>query len=292
MSMRFAYLIAAHDKPQQLMLLLDTLLQHDNDDYVVLHLDAKSSLWKHSRRQFAEHSSGRVHVIDKPASVYWGDPSLVDAIHLLLDRALAIGFDMCHHISGVDWPTATRVQIEQDISAIGPLRPIHSHIMGEKDSHRMQNYWLRDRFRGKFTGEFTKYHVGRLHVKLLRGFNSLNHKLVGERSTPFGPWIKASQWWSMPYDASVFVSKKLHEHSKRIKQTSCPDEHVIQTILYSNFPDRIQPYRRFILWQQDAWNPETLTADHIPAIKESGAWFARKVDMAVDNAVISAFADY
>lgn len=281
--MRFAYLVAAHEKPRQLEHLLDALLQPGADDYVVLHLDAKSPLWLRERDRFRAHPSGRVHLIDDPRRVHWGDASQVHATALMLREALNRGFTLCHHISGVDFPVKSRAGIAADLAAPGAHNPAYISLVGDKDQHRMERYWLRDRLRGRFSGEFATYHAGRLNVNLQKGFNALGQRIIGRRSAPFGPWRKGWSWWSFPQDIAGAVSQALAAHHRRLRFTQCADEHFIPTFVASRFADRIAPYRRYIRWLPDTWNPEILTAADLPQIRESDAWFARKFDMARDD---------
>lgn len=292
MSMRFAYLIAAHDKPDQLALLLNQLLAGENDDYAILHLDAKSPLFQQQREQFAHHISGRVHLIDDPTSVHWGHRSQVEATRRMLKIALAKGFTLAHHISGSDWPVKKRADIVENLLNITEPYPAFIEILGEDQSERMQFYWLRDLISRKLTSEAQLYHWGRFMKKLNHLFNIMAQRIAGPRSAPFGPWQKGWSWWSLPHDIAIAVLDALECNSERMRFTACPDEHFIPTIIANRFENRITSYHRYIHWSAQAWNPEILTADHVPAIKNSDAWFARKFDMDVDDSFLAAFPSF
>jgi Core-2/I-Branching enzyme len=289
--MKFAYLIATHQAPDQLEALLDRLLPPETPDIAVLHLDAKSALWLSQRERFAHHKSGRVFIVERPVKVFWGHHSQLEATLRMLDVALANGFDLAHHISGSDWPVKTRAQIIADYD--NERRPAHIDIVGPAQQDRMQNWWFDGlplaptsrflRVRGRLRRERTQFS--------LRASDLL--RSVGiKRSEPYGsPWLKGWSWWSFPNDVVERVRSELRLtlDTGRLRLTKCPDEHVIPTIVAAHFADRLAPYRRYIEWSDNASNPNILTQRNLDAIVASDAWFARKLDASVDDFFLSAF---
>ena len=104
------------------------------------------------------------------------------------------------------------------------------------------------------------------------------------RPQPLGPWVKGSQWWSLPRDAAEHARDALHslKQSGRLRFTQCSDEHVIPTALYnSSFRSSISGNRRFMVWPEGQWSPAVLTRQSPVPIE--GSWFARKFDARVDD---------
>ena len=86
----------------------------------------------------------------------------------------------------------------------------------------------------------------------------------------------------MPADAARALATGIAalEESGRLLGTTCADEHVSATILHRDFTDRLASYRRFVRWPERTWSPAFLSTDEAPAAIGSGAWFARKIDLA------------
>ncbi len=139
--LRFAWLIAAHDKPDQLDYLLARLLPPGTTDFAVVHADAKSALWREHRARLANHPSGRVILVARPARVYWGHGSQLKATALLLREALKHRFDYAHFISGADWPVVSRSRIVADILADRKGRA-YLTLVGAEQTERMMKWWV------------------------------------------------------------------------------------------------------------------------------------------------------
>ncbi len=289
--MHFAYLIAAHDNGDQVMALLDRLLVGDTADYAVLHLDRKSPLWRAERARFAGHASGRVHVIDDPASVAWGHRSQIDATRKMLSVANRKGFDLAHHVSGSDWPIASRAAMVGELA--GKPLAAHIEIVGAVQQERMQSWWF-DRRTLASSAHFPRLgpNVARAQLLASRHFTRIAPRWGKTRSEPFGaPSLKGWSWWSLPHDIACPLEAALTTllGSGRLRFTQCSDEHVIPTFVARNFPDRLAPYRRHIEWAESSYHPKTFTTADAPAIRASSAWFARKFDMRVDPFFLTAF---
>lgn len=285
--MRLAYLIAAHDKPDQLEHLIRRLLSPATSDFVVLHLDAKSQLYREKSNYFAELMPGRVFVVPKPVSVHWGSPAQVIAAKLMLELALVHGFSFAHHISGVDWPVTTRSKMVETIRT--KSADVFADIPSSEQPERMDAYWFPDRFIAQSQSEFFRYHGQRVFDRTSSKLNTLLQQLA-PRSHPYGSWRKGSSWWSVSTRAAATLVQEIELMAKkgRMLFTACSDEHVTPSILAHFFADSMAEYHRYIIW--DGGNhPRTLKAADLPAIHHSDAWFARKFDMNVDDSFLTAF---
>lgn len=282
--MRFAYLILAHDAFDQLARLAVRLLDGGARDEVFIHVDAKSTLPRGWLAALPDDVRGRVHLVAKRTKVYWGHRSQCAAMLTLIDAGLAGGFDYLHLLSGRDWPLVARARIVRDIADAGE-RDVFVEIEDDDFAWRMDEFCFEDR----------SLHPGQQALPLLwrwgafvrllsRAANDRYRRRDLSRSQPLGPWVKGSQWWSLPRDAALHARDALRtlDTSGRLRWTQCSDEHVVQTALVNSpFGKRIADNRRFMLWQEGSWSPRVLTnADSDP---EAGAWFGRKFDAGVDD---------
>lgn len=284
--MKQAYLIAAHANPDQLRALINRLLSESEDDYVVLHLDRESALWRTERSAFAALEPTRIHLVESPAHVRWGHYSVVEMQYKLLDTACRIGFDVAHHISGADWPIVSRPVRMQMLLQYSQL-PAFVKLYGQTQIARMQEYW----WPNPTPSDWRRHPLGRRCWGLFgrwihRPVNRLLASVGVSRSRPFGcEWEKGSGWWSLPHDIAEVVRDQLRSVllSGRLRFTTCADEHVVPTIIASMFSDRIADYHRFIRWTPGLWSPDVLCATDVDEIRASNAWFARKVDLKRDD---------
>lgn len=284
--MKFTYAIMAHNAPAQLHALIDRLAAGDGQDRIILHLDKRSALWREQRDEFARHPSGKVELVSHPAAVRWAHHSIVVAQHRLLQTALQGEFDYFHLISGADWPVVDRARMAADIAAHTPALPAFTHIFGQMQEARMQDWWFDER---KF--DFGRYrrlavNVERAQTRASWAFSRWWNRAGLHRRLYRGqPWIKGSGWFSLPRDIAAEVSAELGKllRGGRLRFTQCADEHAVPTILSRLHGDRIAGDRRYIDWAAGGYHPKLLTRADKAAIAASGAWFARKFDSATDD---------
>ncbi|WP_068084900.1 beta-1,6-N-acetylglucosaminyltransferase [Novosphingobium rosa] len=280
------YAIMAHHLPDQLALLIDRLLPPDTQDRVVLHLDAGCDLWRHQRARFAAHPSGRLTLVSDPARVIWGHHSQIAAQQRLLREGLKQPFDYLHLISGADWPVRAPQQIAQDIGAFGPRRPIFAELWGETQTERMDDWWFeRRKLRVPHMPRLNE-NIERAQIRASWAFSRWFRKAGLKRSAYAGQaWMKGSSWFSMPQDVAQVLLADYDRllRSGRLACTQCADEHVAPSLFARSFADRLEADHRYIDWSAQGWHPKLLRAGDADAIRQSGAWFARKCDATVDD---------
>lgn len=266
------FLIFAHEDPVQLLALVKRLLPQGSCDKAIVHIDAKSHLWKATRGAFLKDVPN-VTVIDTPVPVYWAHSSMLEAIALLIKRAIREEFALAHLISGSDWPVKDKAERLEDWDG-------RSLIEAERDaqSERMARYWLDARFaRHRANGIY--------NWRLKQAIDWVCQSIPPRRDEPWGTWHKGSGWWSLTSEACTHILPALDHafRTKRLFATLCADEHLIQTILANQMPNSFQrDCKRATIWRENSSSPRVLTAQDWPSIKSSGAWFARKVSRHVD----------
>lgn len=267
-----AYLIIAHDKIEQLQLLLDCLDDERNDIY--LHIDKKfGPIPTLSTRK------ARLFVLSKRLDVRWGDYSQVEAELLLIETALSGGFaySYLHLLSGADLPIKTQDHIHSFCAKNAGKEFIGYHSTEEtaETIRRAHRYHL-----------FPKYFRSTNVILRSLRFAFLLFQDIFKLNRNSGTCFrKGAQWFSITSEmASFFLSQK-HWLDKTFHHTFCPDELAIQTIAWnSTFKDRLYDIEdeycgnmRCIKWhngQLSDW-----TADDYQTLACSDALFARKFNL-------------
>lgn len=276
--MRFAYLILAHKDLDQLQALIARLLRDDPEDRVILHYDRASPTSDDELASFAGRFAGAVSLAARTRCL-WGHHSLVEAEQSLKQAADAVPYDYAHLLSGQDWPVGSKAELLQSLEPGGCYLSFEAPDMTD----RMDDYHFHDRMLGpnphKTNWDYRK-------DMALRGAARLWTRVKGKRGCPFGSsWKKGSAWWSLPKDVVSYTLPLVQQliDTGRLRHTLCSDEHVMPSLLYhSPYADRLRDNRRFIRWTPGSSSPELLRAADKAEIAASGAWFARKVDRAVD----------
>lgn len=290
--MKFAYCIAAHSHGAHLARLLHHLLPSGSADVAIVHLDAKSVLWQ-NRDQLTRDWPKRACLVADPVAVHWGHASQVRATALMLRDAIKHGFDYVHHLSGVDWPIASRAAIERDILSQGANTAFMT-LFGPHQTERMQMFWINQR---RTVAHLPTRLRPRANVMIHHVNAALNASLrrIGiSRTQPYGPWQKGWSWWSLPADTAAKVTDALNAimASGRLRATMCCDEHVTATLVSALHRGPITDYRREIRWPAVSDNPDILTRADLPMLQASPAWFARKFDSKLDDFFFDSFGPF
>ena len=282
--MKFAYLILAHDAFDQLQKLAVRLLREGEEDEVFIHVDRRAKLPRAFLGQVPSALRERLHVLEDRTRVYWAHHSICSATLKLLDASLAGEFEYFHLLSGRDWPLFSRAAIATEIR--GDPHDCFIDIEGEQMGWRMDRFCFEDRNLKPRKPRPLLWRVEALVRQLGEQTDAFYARRGLKRSRPLGPWVKGSQWWSLPRDAAEHCREALYtlKKSGRLRFTQCSDEHVIPTALFnSNFRSRISGNRRFTVWTEGEWSPAVLTRSHLQGGEPGRFWFARKFDARVDD---------
>lgn len=294
--MKLAFVVLAHDRPQLLARLLAVLRHPSARTY--LHLDRRVALDPFARALEAA-GAGEVAMLPRHATS-WASPELVDAGLEGLRRGVEDGCDYLLLLSGRDFPLRPVEEIVAFAERAGsrsyvehfPL-PDSRWRLGGRDRTDFYTYTVRGRRetcvpRGEDTSHLNRR--GRLLNRLLR------LRGLGKPGRHFPSYARAyggSQWWNLSREAAEHVLGFLDEHPdyrRYHEHTLAPDEIFFQSILAgTGFAERaevVDDSLRFMRWPADESHPRVLGVDDLPAMRESGALFARKFDPAVDAAVL------
>jgi len=269
--MRIAYVILAHQLPEQLVRL-------------VRRLDSPGALFLiHINRRCDDAvlraAQGGLSDLDNVVflrrhRLYWGGFGHVAATVEGLDELhrRAAPFDYVALLTGQDYPIKPASVIERTL-AEGDGRSFMAHDRmpgGVEDGMKRITRWHERRF-----GRPRGWHV---HLPLRRRF-------------PDGmvPWGGSSYWW-LTREAADYVREWIAGHPRSYRffgHVDVPDEILFHTILMNSpLRDRVvDDELRLVDWTRDP-KPWIFRADELEMLRRSPAVMARKFDTTVDERIL------
>lgn len=267
--MKVAILILAHKAPRQVARLCWALQHPDIDCY--LHIDLKSDIQPFRRLMpDVRYIAGRV-------DVRWGELSVVQSpLNGLREIRQSGRYDYVCLISGQDYPVVAPQQLLDELGS-------------GKGAEYMDYVLLPEKGRSCYTNRVHYYHFYTKSPVVNKIMRKLTYKLCPFKRrypTPDGRIYYGSNWWTLSGECVDYILNYCDEHPQYLafhKRSFCSDEMFFQNIvLYSPFAAAVCPNRRYIDWGSKLPNPKTLLAEDYKKITESGAWFARKLDIDAD----------
>lgn len=296
-----AYLILAHHQPRLLRRLVSAL--DGPDTLLFIHVDGRRGL-----EPFVDlvPDKPNIRMLGNRVDTYWGGYSLLRAILRLCREALDAGDDIRRFtlLSGTDYPVRHREQIRRNL------------LQSEKNFIRIERRLDRDvpwHYGRKtrcyhFYDNFILNPRGSDHV-LARQCRTLVRTataLLPVRKYPQGmtPY-HGSAWWSLTRDCLVYVLNYLDRHPAFLdyhRYVSTPEEIMLHTLIKNspfeptmtgsvdsglgNGRERVYGLH-YIDWRRHGGPlPRVLQPDDLPAILESGAFFARKMDENISGGLL------
>lgn len=232
--MKFAFLLLAHEDPENLRRLVHALDDPHFDFYV--HVDAKKDIAEFGFDSYALRHSP-LTVLEKRISTYWGDMTLVDAMLALYRRAYETGeYDRYITLSGLDYPLKSNEEI---LKALGDQNReyISARTLGKDLAFKIQGIYI---WKHIFLARVARHLLGHygvvMHPQKLR-----IHK---NDRTKYPVWF-SSQWHALSGEFVAYMLKTLEENPsirRFFRYSYAPDELLIPTILFnSSFASRAIP---------------------------------------------------
>ena len=279
-----AYLIEAHSKFEQLLLLLETLDYPNNDIYI--HIDLKSEIPDYIK--FFKPKYSKFYLLDDRVNVQWGSSSQIKVEYELIDKAINTRkYDRLHLISGVDFPIKSQEYIQDFFKKNNDIEFVHfDSIQNEKEILKRV---------GKYFVFIDKY--GR-SSKLL---SCLQNIIVGFQYCLFinrvkheeKKFYKGSNWFSITGEFARYIVENKDWIYKTFNKTKCCDEIFLQTLLMnSKFKDNVyydnkeKRYSNMRLIDWNLGNPYVFLKKDYDRLISSDCLFARKFDIDVDKEII------
>ncbi len=270
---KHAYLIMAHNKFDQLAVLVDLLDDERNDIY--LHIDKKTKSF--DRASIKTKNAGLFYV--KPLSVKWGGHSQIKCEMRLFEAAGKKHYGYYHVLSGVDLPIKT-----QDY--------IHSFF----DEHKGQNFIsIEEKAKNSdnVRARVEQYHffqnvIGRSEHILMCRLRGLEERLltlqrkIGVKRKQIVPLNKGANWISVTDELIQYVLSQKKIIKKQFFYSHCADEVFLQSVVMaSHLRDTVtRNCMREIDWVRGG--PYTFRREDVPMLLKSENLFARKFDIDLD----------
>lgn len=277
---RHAYLFLASRNSCVLEKTLKLIDDSRNDIYI--HVDSKCSDWNYDRYKSLVKKSKLYYT--EQTDCNWAAFSLFNATLILLRASAENGYSYYHLMSEACMPIKSQDEIHSQLN-----NSHYDYVHIERESNFDVQRWSRYYY---LLTETPLYRTSRIVKGLSRIAFLLPQKLLkvdrwkNEKGIN-GKKIKAVwgwQWFSLTDKTVQLIISKENFITKHYKNTHCPDETCIPTILY-NFTDMssVMPSKRNIIFNG---KPSIITMDDYSRLMNSDDFFARKFDENTDKQVI------
>lgn len=281
--MKFAYLIMAHNNPEQLRILLSSLDYIENEIY--LHIDKKND--DINIQEMREQIKNAKIYIYKTFAVYWGDISQTQCQIFLLSEACKNYHDYYHLISGSDLPIKPHCKIVE----------FFTNNQGKQFVHFEENDFCKKKT-CRYYHFFSSFIVREKSIiikKVLSYIEKISLKIQKILKIDRQFYCGAN-WYSITHDLALDFLNKKDLLLNKVKWTISSDELVLQTFLrcYStktydfyaitNMPSDYKPLMRSIDWLRGS--PYTWKINDYKELMESDNLYARKFDITKDRKII------
>lgn len=275
---KHAYCIIAHNEPEMLETLVNTIDDERND--IFLMIDKKTDVGV-----FRDISPKRSTLfLTRRINVRWGDISLVKAELEVLGLAAKHGpYKVYHLLSGVDLPVKSQDYIHSFVAS-HPAMEFVNISYDETDKADVIN---KTRYYHFFT-PFERHKI-RAVSETFRFIDRLllkGQKIVGIRRKHDYELVKGHNWASITHPFCVFLLSRQKDILRDFRYVPCADEIYKQSLLKNSTFRMFQmetydSSMREIDWQRGTpyvWGSDNTDAD-IEILKTSTALFARKFSM-------------
>lgn len=268
-----ALLIHVHTHPDQVARLVSRLRHPEVDIYI--NVDGKVNA-----DEFRDKIKD-VHFIEKRVEVRWGRFSQVQQMLNSFEEIMNVEKNYSHvlFISGLDYP-------------VQPIQKIRNFLKHNTDKSFIDYHKLGDDAWSKLMKKRYEYWYFLPHGDIRNNeyVKRLLLKLGYKRKYPFREAYYGSCWFCLNEQAVRYIIDFTHENPDIVRffqYSGCSDELYIQSLLMASplkdsFVNKIY---RFFDWGDQGKSPKILTIEDYDRIKESDAWFARKLDIHIDSEI-------
>jgi Core-2/I-Branching enzyme len=298
--MKIAYVITAHNQPQQVCRLVRALQTTSTTGQIVIHHDRSKSEFDPALLAGMRD----VHLLQNPIAVGWGEFSVVEAELRCLDWLMqeAIEFDWLVLLSGQDYPIRSLQQFEQLLASTSvdgfleyfPIDQVPATQWNWHDQTGNDRYYyhyhnapslLRPLFYKLYRivnwQPYLRVKAGRFGAKI--ALPAYRH--------PFREQFRCyagSQWHTLSRRAVQYLTDFIQQNPQIVehyRHTMIPDESFFQTILL-NAPHLqfCNDNLRHISWTPPY--PAIFGMQDLPSLEQSQKFFARKFDLNYDAQVL------
>lgn len=239
-----------------------------------IHLDSKSNLVDKKSELL---SLNNVCFVSSDYSISWGSFNHIQAILLLLEKAISDDMAYIHIISGQDYPVLS----EEEIFDFSKTENIYMSCFSVNNP-RVD--FTRQRI--AYPRRFAELDLKNPIVKNLEGLSKKTREFLKIKRNAIGPFdfekiFTGMVWSSFPRAFGEYVLEQVRSDEKLIndlKVTKIPEEFIFQTLaMNSKFKkDVVANHLRYMDWSNKGLGPATLVLDDLEKITASKFLFARK----------------
>lgn len=260
-----AVVVISHRGPAQVARLA-ARLQSGADTLVAIHHDPRGE-------PLTLTASSSVALVPDPVPCPWGRTGIIVAIRRSLEwlRSNVPGLSWALVISGQDYPIRAMTAIEQELAS-APCDAFMRHVRVDGDPADDVHHWqavTRQRY---------------LYRRRLPG-SARSVWLPWRRRGPFGAGFRlyaGEQWVNLSARAvDKVLDSPLNDPLLRyLRRSPNADEGWLGTVLLNGAPELavVNDRRRYVRWPGGTAHPAVLGPGDLPALRDSDAFFARKVD--------------
>lgn len=268
--MKQVILIHAHKDLRQLNALVDQLA--DEDFLIYVNVDRKAAIDLALLHPAA-------HAVRKRIDIYWGDFSQVQAtLNSLAEIVAAVPeFDKVLFLSAQDFPLLANAQLKRELAKLAGKELLDHVVVGPQGwdcAHRYQYFHAP-------AGSWPPVDLAcRMASRAMR-MAGLKRQMVNGYQ-PCG----GSSWWALSRDCVRAILELVAAQprvARFFRTVACPDELFFQTlVMNSPFGAHVLANNfRYVQWPESgARNPQVLQEADFDRIRQSGAHFCRKIDLA------------
>ncbi len=286
--MRFAYLIMAHNNPEQLKILLHLLDYSENEIY--LHIDKKNTdILINDITQYVRCASLHIY---KKYKVYHADYSQTVCQTFLLEEACKTYHDYYHLISNADLPLKSNDKIVRFFEENNGKEFIHfeSRDYCEKD---VCKYFF-----------FLYSLICSTHGIVRNLLSSIENKSIGiqKKMGVHRKFYCGANWYSITHSLATDFCKHKKEMLHRVRWTKSSDELIMQTFVrdvsnenYSLYAETTSAFDYHSLNRAIDWHrgdPYIWKTQDYDELINSPSIYGRKFDITIDERIVEDIANY
>lgn len=294
--MKIAMMLAIHNKPDQANVFIRQCLT-DLDCHVFIHIDRKG---RHIEKDLIKDS--RVHVLPKSFSVEWGEFNQIRYVLYMMKYIRKFGsFEYYSIHSGSDLLVQPMAALQVYLQETCKYAYLDCHHLpwdqwqyggGMGRLRLVWPRWMRRRLPQYSVRRYMRAVYGRMYI----------FPFLRLRKLPAGiDFYGKSAWYTLSEECVKDLLQFVHDRQdvlKFFRTVLCGDEIFFDTaVMYmaqkKGITDRVVRYNNLLfddLFYGDGKQvgaAKTITVRDIQAIRESGAFFARKADTETDREVVA-----
>lgn len=271
--MKIAFLILAHDRPEQVAELARTLVAAARDGVALVHYDVRSAPAEFETLRQAVAAEPRIRLVAKRAAGRWGSFGLVEAPLNALAEIEAAGLepDYVVLLSGACLPCKPVAALERFLA-----ENAGREFIEVADKSWIGNGWRDERWQYRFWFDHKTQHGAEWLSFQLQRLLGLRRRFPEGLEPRFG-----SQWWALTWDTCRAMLLDMARDPARLdffRTVWIPDEMVVQTWVAALVqPDEIAGHGLTHFQFSNRGKPVVFHDDHLDYVPTLDAFFVRKV---------------